>query len=299
MYFALDIGGTRIKSAVIEKTGAIVEKFKPVPTPANIKALHQQLGQLIIEALEKHDIKGIPLSCAGINNPETREMVHWGSKPFVDGHNLPLHIENRFAIPSSIINDGHAATLGEKWLGELKGVEQGALITLGTGVGCGLIINGEIYRGAHFFAGELSFIYTDDSLPSMGNQASSVNFIREAQAYVTPLQPDRPASGEEVCAAIKQGDNAQLNDLFQYYCEVVGRLIYNVQMVLDYEVVAIGGAISAEPLVIDGIRQQYERICDRYMSRLEAFKPVRITACKLQNDANLAGAVNYFLTKRY
>lgn len=295
MYYALDIGGTNIKSAYIDEEGRIVQKFSPVKTPQTMSDLYDKLAELIAKATETQAVKGIPISSAGIINEQTREIAYCGSMLFLNGHNLPQFVEDQFQLRSSIINDGHAATLGESWLGELQNIEQGALMTLGTAVGCGLIINGSLYLGANNMAGELSFIYPNADHSLVWDDCSSVYFFREAAKFSTLNRSAEEITGQDIFTELIAGHNDALTQLFITYCERVARLIYNVQMVLDYEVVAIGGGISAEPFFIAELQQQYQQICDRYMSQLAFFRPVRITACKLQNDANLIGALHHFL----
>lgn len=92
-----------------------------------------------------------------------------GALQFLDQVNLPAALQ--LAVPVSVENDGKAAALAELWLGNLKNVQNGAAVVLGTGVGGGLILNGQLYAGSHFQAGELSFMVLDTDLSNQANQA--------------------------------------------------------------------------------------------------------------------------------
>lgn len=92
-----------------------------------------------------------------------------GALQFLDQVNLPAALQ--LAVPISVENDGKAAALAELWLGNLKNVQNGAAVVLGTGVDGGLILNGQLYAGSHFQAGELSFMVLDTDLSNQANQA--------------------------------------------------------------------------------------------------------------------------------
>lgn len=92
-----------------------------------------------------------------------------GALQFLDQVNLPAALQ--LAVPVSVENDGKAAALAELWLGNLKNVQNGAAVVLGTGVGGGLILNSQLYAGSHFQAGELSFMVLDTDLSNQANQA--------------------------------------------------------------------------------------------------------------------------------
>lgn len=132
-----------------------------------------------------------------------------GALQFLDQVNLPAALQ--LAVPVSVENDGKAAALAELWLGNLKNVQNGAAVVLGTGVGGGLILNGQLYAGSHFQAGELSFMVLDTDLSNpehwLGSQGSAVRMI-ERIATVLGL-PDKH-DGKAVFEAINQGDRRAL-----------------------------------------------------------------------------------------
>ena len=153
-YLSIDIGGTKIKSAVIDRSGNILTRGR-MDTPKNLTEFLTGI-ETIVEDVHG-SIRGIAVSTPGKVNPETGTISFGGALPFLDGVSLKQLLA-KYQVPLAVTNDGKAAALAEWWLGNLKGIQNGAAITLGTGLGGGVIVEGKLIQGAHFQAGELSFL---------------------------------------------------------------------------------------------------------------------------------------------
>lgn len=199
-------------------------------------------------------------------------------------------------------NDGKAAALGELGYGNLQNTTNSAVITLGTGVGGGLIINGESYRGSHFLAGELSSIYgleSNDEIKVYGSLGSAVQMI---QLIGTSLNLKNPNDGQAVFHAITQ-KNPIATKIFKNYCRQITQLILSIQAVLDLTHYAIGGGISTQTILIEEINHQYDALLDKI--QYNGHKIVKdtlhrptILKAKLGNQANLYGAVYPFIKRK-
>ncbi|WP_413526721.1 ROK family protein [Marinilactibacillus psychrotolerans] len=292
-YLAIDIGGTYIKYGLIDHSGNIIN-FNRLPTPQNLDDFLITVFELIESV--KSEIKGIGISLPGKIDTENGIVYFGGALRFL--HELPLKskIEKKFGIRCELANDGKAAALAELWLGNLKDVTNGAAIILGTGVGGGLIINGELYQGSHFQAGELSFIISNRILNNhkdmTGFSHSAVQFIKSA-SHILSLEDE--TDGKKVFEAIYSGENFELMKLFEQYCERIANLIINLQAVLDISTVVIGGGISQQNILIENIKKQYQIL--RY--RLGIFETmlakIEILPCEFRSEANLLGALYQFL----
>lgn len=289
IYLSIDIGGSAIKYATIDRAGNIIHGDK-CPTPDNLEAMYGQLST-IIEAIPNH-LKGIGICSPGRVDVQTGTIYNGGALPFLHEVSFKQFIEEKYHVPCAVSNDGKAAALSEVWLGNLKDVDNGVAIVLGTGVGGGIIVNGELILGSHFQAGELSFLLRSPGKIELSNviafSASAVYFIKRA---ATLLELDDDNDGLAVFEAIKANDNEALQTLFADYCKEIAFIILNLQATLDISKAVIGGGVSAQPVLIEEIKRQYTTIREGSAAFCAAFEPVEIEACKFRNDANLLGAI--------
>lgn len=292
-YLAIDIGGSFVKFSQVDYSGNLYEN-KKVKTPTSLLAMMQFIEELI-ETL-KTEIKGVGISCPGRVDIQTGMVYNGGALPFLHEFSFKQFIEDKYGIPCAVCNDGKAAALSEMWLGHLKEIPNGAAIVLGTGVGGGLIANGEILQGSHFQAGELSFMprqaQSAKTTDLIGFSCSAVAFVQKsAQLLDLPDLDD----GQAVFAEILTGENAKLQALFSTYCREIGHIILNLQAILDIEKVVIGGGISAQPILIEEINRQYHLLRSQSELISSSFAPVVIEKCRFGNEANLLGAIYQLL----
>lgn len=215
-----------------------------------------------------------------------------GELTFLNNVNVKKNIQDKFKLPCTVINDGKAAALAEFWQGNLQGVKNGAAVVLGTGVGGGLVIDGQLVRGNNNLAGELSFLLRTPCSANLNNvigySGSAVRFIKVA---ATSLDLSDKTDGIRVFEEIEKGENEVINHLFQTYCREIAAVLFNLQVVLDCEKIVIGGGISVQSIVIKEIRRQYHRLREGDLCIASTFSPLMIEACYFGNNANLIGAV--------
>ncbi|PEG87955.1 transcriptional regulator, partial [Lactobacillus sp. UMNPBX13] len=194
--------------------------------------------------------------------------------------------------PVAVINDGKASVLAENWLGNLKDLQNCAAITLGSGVGGGIIVNGRLLNGAHFQAGELSFMVLkmakemgfDDIAGTMGSA------VRMVSQVIKAIGNEDETDGLAAFEAINSGNEQALKILRSYCWDVVG-IIVNIQSVVDLTTIAIGGGISAQPILVEEINRAYDQFLDQMpMYKMTLTRP-KIVEAKFKNDANLFGAL--------
>ncbi|KAF1305854.1 ROK family protein [Enterococcus saccharolyticus] len=287
-YISIDIGGTFIKSAVIDGKGKVGEVSK-VQTPHTLKELLASLQTIVA----KQTVQGIAISTPGKVDIEQGMIYHGGALPFLDKVPMKQIMEEQFNIPCALSNDGKAAALAELWLGNLQHVSNGAAIVLGTGVGGGVIINGALLHGSHFQAGELSFLLRSPENSTMQNvigySGSAVRLVKEAAKQFGLAKAD----GHQVFQAFEADENART--FLQAYCREIAFVILNLQAILDLEKVVIGGGISEQPLVLTEIRAQYEQLRTGNAMLSSNVIPVEIATCAFYNNANLLGALYQLL----
>ncbi|MEO1772283.1 ROK family protein [Candidatus Enterococcus ferrettii] len=288
-YLSIDVGGTYIKYSLVNRAGNLLT-VKKIETPATLEQFLADLFQLIGDVREQ--IKGIGISLPGKIDIKKGVIYHGGSLEYMHEVGLKALVEEEFGIPCALSNDGKAAALAELWLGNLNEIENGAAVVLGTGIGGGLILNGELFQGSHFQAGELSFLINYQQLEDpenlVGWHSSAVRFVIEACKL---LGLENLNDGQAVFEALEQGQNDELQKMFTDYCQIIARILLNLQATLDISRVVIGGGISAQNRLIKEINQQYQLARDNQPLLKSSFEPLEILPCHFRSEANLLGAI--------
>jgi predicted NBD/HSP70 family sugar kinase len=285
----IDIGGTKIKTGMVQQ--ALVIEKKDFPTPKSLAAFSDLLKDIITTYRKSQPFTHIAFSVPG-SVDEANTVFFGGAVPYLNEVNLGELISQQLEEPFvvTVENDAKAATLGELTLGNLQEVTNGAAIILGTGVGVGLCLNGQLYKGSHYQAGEVSFMIRDRAIAGadsfVGVGLSAVAFIEKLAAC---LQVEN--DGRVVFEALAEQENQEATALFLNYCKEVAVLCFNIQCLLDLDKLVIGGGISQQPRLIATIRQCYEGLFQAAPIIQQTLQPMTITAAKFQADANLIGAV--------
>lgn len=305
MFVGIDIGGTSIKYGLVTLEGQIVSKgimptrYEPDELLADLKS--------VIKAYQSdstQEILGVGISAPGTIKSNGYMVTAGAIKPMY-GVNLKERLEALVELPVNVINDGNAVAIAEHWLGNAIGIANYICVVLGTGMGGGIIINHQLYSGAHGMAGEFGYMVTQD-LPadsladiepkSLNFTASVINGI--CLAYNNALQRMEDSSREatmdarEVISRAEQGDEIALSVMSAFY-EKISVGLLNLVGVFDPEIVIIGGGISANEEFIKTLRESFKAIQRRHAS-IEFLMDktiAEIKPAKLTNDAGLLGAV--------
>ena len=315
-YLVIDNGGTFVKPSLMDENGEILEMLPKVPTGAiNMGSIDDEdafKGKL--DSVEKYlelvdgiyepvkgQVDGIAMSFPGVNNADEGYCYSGGAFFFADGQPMGKIMTEHFGIPVTLENDGKCAALAEYWKGALKGVVNGAVIVLGTGIGGGIIINGEILRGKRFSAGEMSYMLNDvgkhEELGGFFSSDAAMGLCM-ATAYMKGMKPEE-VDGFKVFELAKAGDPVALGLLDKMTTDIVGQA-YNMTTLMDLDLVAIGGGISREQMLIDMLVQKAEHLNEHNPNApYSAFYPkVHIVPCAFHNEANMIGALYHHLKLR-
>lgn len=289
-YLSIDAGGTFIKYAWIDESGDILNQGKK-PTPRTSKEDFLDIIKDIWNS--DHDDKGgICLSLPGTINTKTGFIHQGGSLTYHHQLNIKEFYEKEFNTRVEVENDARCAALAELTSGKMQGIENGIVLTFGTGVGGCFIINGDIYKGTHLLSGEVSMLICKDIKKYglggvLGNIAGIPGFVKR----VCDAKDVEVTSGQEVFKWIEQGDEIA-TEMFSEYCYDVIVQLFNLQLIIDPSRVCIGGGVSQNPIFIQGIQKALTAFYDSLpypIPRLD------IVTCKHFNDANLLGAFYHFL----
>ncbi len=292
MILAIDIGGTAAKMGLLTEDGRFVARretsvcFDGYRTPI-LDTVLDAADSFIKE--ENVRIRGIGVSATGQIDTALGIVAGTNGKiPHYEGAPIKAAMEERFRVPVWVLNDANAAALGECFLGAGKGCPDVLMVTLGTGVGGGLVLNGRVYGGSRGFAGELGhFTLYADGVPCACGKRGCFESYASAGALV---QRAGAENGRELFKRVKAGDEGMKRALEAWLGDVAAGLtglihIFNPRLVL------IGGGISAqEELLIAPLKEKVlSGVMPRFAEGLDLRRAV------LGNDAGMIGALRFWL----
>ncbi len=254
---AIDIGGTAIKSALVANDMQM-HLSEEIPTPQDnldhlvntICALHAAAGT----------VDGIAISLPGRINSQTGHVYAGGALHYNYGTDLGPLLQQKLKVPVILENAAKAATRAELWHGALRGVDTGAVLIFGTGLGGGIVTHGRLLSGPHGGAGELSMlVHNDNEFPQpwsvQANNCSTTGLlIRCCKALNLPYEISYgngpgtrsfPIDGRRVFELYHKG-NPRIAAALLDFALAAARLIYNLAGILDIEKAAFGGVISSQ-----------------------------------------------------
>ncbi len=300
--FGIDIGGTAIKLGLFQTDGTLLEKWQfPTRTEKNgAYVLSDTLGS-IQEVMARRsvvwdDVEGAGMGVPGPVNDEgtVSRCVNLGWGVF----NVPekmRELESRLG-QVKVSNDVNAAALGELWKGGARGYHSAFLVTLGTGIGGGLVLNNRIVNGAHGGAGEIGHFCVNPSeleQCSCGGHgcleqyASARGLLRCARKAIS--NTPKNMSAKTVCDMARSGDPVAL-DLLDQLGHMLGWTLTAVAGSVDPEVFVIGGGLShAGNILLDRIKAEYQKFA------FHAFRETPFVLAELGNDAGIYGCVRMLL----
>ena len=292
-YLVLDIGGSSIKYALMTECVEFLEKGKVATPQDSIESFVNVIGDLYDKYKDK--IEGIAISMPGLIDSKNGYARTGGWLRYNDDKYIVKILQERCPTKIKIQNDAKSAALAEVWKGSLKEYNDGIVVVLGTGVGGAVVKDRKILNGKHFFAGEFSYIWTDTtfaiySTDNMWGYVNGASALNGAVAMAKNLAKEE-VDGFKVFELVNSGDKEAIDVLDKFTYQLAAQL-YNLHCVLDTEVIAIGGGISEQDILIEYIQKNIEKIFDKVPFDIPRVKVVR---CKFRNDANLIGALYNFL----
>lgn len=287
-YLAIDVGGSAIKYALLDKNVNFIERGE---TPTPLESL-DKFTDTISSLYDKYNnVSGIAMSMPGIIDSQKGFAYTGGALPYIKNINIVELLQKHCKVPIVIGNDAKCAAYAEVGYGSLKDVNDAVVIILGTGIGGCLIKDKKVHNGKNFAAGEFSPIKTNCEKGYENYQHwCFVNGIQGLlQLVQRNLETDTKYNGKEIFEMANNG-NQKVIDAIDKFCESIAMQIYNLQTIYDPEKFAIGGGISAQPLLLELIQKNVNKVMQfsRNMN-FPTYEPV-VVPCKFRNDANLLGA---------
>lgn len=283
-----DIGGTQIKSMIKNENEEI--ELLNIKSRAKDGALlvKDDIFASIHQLKEKYEIHGIAISTAGMVDPKTQTIAYANDnfKGYI-GFDWKKLIEDEFKLNAVVENDVKSAALGEYYYGAGKGYDSMFALTVGTGIGGALIIDGQIYRGASGQAGEIGYLPMKDNI--FEKISSTTALINRAK----DLYPEKNYSnGIEIFESIDKNEPEAV-ELIDYMTENLARGIANIMLIVSPSIILIGGGISEQKdKFLDPIRQKVKNLLPE-----NVYNSTTITNTSLGNKSGLYGAYYLYLDK--
>lgn len=292
-YLVIDVGGSHIKYALMTAE-SILDKGEVVTPLEGLESFLDTLTQLYKSYESK--VKGIALSVPGRIDIHKGIMHTGGYLRYIEDFPLVEELGKRCPVKISIENDGKCAALAELWKGSLVGINDGLVIVLGTAIGGGVIIDGKLLRGHRFAAGELSslpvsLVDVGRTTPFSWAHLCGTMGLTEVYEDKNGL-PEHTINGKKFFELVHVGDPSALEILAQFSKSfAIG--LFGIQAVLDTQVVAIGGGISAQPILLESLQKALDDLFELYPG-MPIAKP-KLVRCAFANDSNLYGALYHHL----
>lgn len=306
--FGVDIGGTTVKLGLFTTDGEIVDKWEiktrtenqgEAVLPDIAEALRKKLEE---KKIDRDEVEGIgvgvpaPVNAEGV--VQNTANLGWGYKE------VKREMEELSGMRAEIGNDANVAALGEMWLGAGKGRKNIVMVTLGTGVGGGIIIDGKPLVGAHGAGGEIGHLcvnYEETDHCGCGNTgcleqyASATGItrlanIRLAKDDAKSVLREQEVSAKTVFDAVKAGD-AVAKEIAEEFGKYLGHAMANLAAVVDPSAIVIGGGVSkAGEVLIEYVEKNFKE------RAFFANKDTEFVLATLGNDAGICGAAKLILS---
>ena len=301
LVFAVDLGGTHLRIGLVDDTGKIHKQVKlQSPKDESPAALLDALAGVAAEwsGGDRCPIIAASVMVPGAVDSEQAVVLSAPNLPSIINLGLKAVLQERLGWPVVLENDANAAAMGEIWLGAARGCRDVVSVTLGTGVGGGVVLGGKLWRGAHGAAGEIGHTTVDPfsglkckcgntgCLELFASATAIVRMARESMAQFpqATLSAD-DLTAEKVYAAGRQGDELALS-VFRRAGKYLGIGLANLMSLIDPEIIVVsGGVVNGWDLLAEDMYQEVSERAFRATAQ-----QVKIAPAECGDNAGLLGA---------
>ena len=284
----VDIGGTKVAGGVVDDDGNVLAETRR-KTPGDADGAIDAIVEVVGELRESHDVSAVGVAAAGYVNADRTTMLFAPNLPWQD---VPVRdlVGNAVDLPVDVENDANCAAWAEHRYGAARGERHVVCLTVGTGIGAGIVVDGALYRGAFGIAGEPGHlgVVRDGIHCGCGNSGCLEQYASGTALVRYARERGLDADGPEITAAARSGDERAVES-FAEVGRWLGRALADLASVLDPAVFVIGGGVAdAGELLIGPARESF-----RASLSGAAHRPVAdVRAAVLGNAAGLVGAAD-------
>ncbi len=300
---AVDIGGTNLRLALADMTGVIAARWSSSTAGSRgadgiIELIRSGVEHLLQQASVPRDaLRAIAAGAPGVTDVDAGIVI--ATSYLLGWRDVPLRdlLEAAFGIPAAIDNDVNVAAIGESWAGAAKGISDFVFLAIGTGIGAGIVLHGQPFRGMGWSAGEIGYMLVpgvpdspaDRGKPGaleslIGGEGIKAEWQRRWSKENSSLRRDLTAT--EIFDGALQGDSLA-QSILEQSARILAYAIYNMSLVLNCPLFVLGGGVGMHPALGDATRRVLEQWSER--GQLE------LTPSLLGADAQLIGAVRLAL----
>ncbi len=306
-YLGIDIGGTSVKLGLVTDKGKILASdnyevaFDNYKTPI-FETVKKSIERFLKDnSINKNELMGIGVSATGQVNSNTGVIVGVGGniKNWCNTE-IKKELEEIYNLKTTVINDANSMVIGEQWIGKAKNYKNIIGITIGTGVGGGIIVNSNVLLGKIGIAGELGHfsINSNGKVCTCGNigcyeqyasMTALIKNVKEKYSDIGNLSISKDEiNGKYIFDELEKG-NKELESVVINWIEDIGKGLVSLTHIFNPEIIIIGGAVSKqEKLFIKPVRNY---VLSHVMQKFG--ENLKVEAAELENSAGLVGAVHY------
>jgi glucokinase len=304
----VDVGGTKVLGGVVDASGKVRATSRRDTPREGGSELTKTIAEVALELMQSHSVSAVGVSAAGFVSSDRKTMLATPNIADWNGVQLDLELEKLIGLPVVIENDANAAAWGEAKFGAGRNQAHMMMLTIGTGVGGGIVVNNELYRGAFGIAAEFGHlrVVPEGHLCGCGargcfEQYASGSALRRHAREAISASPDLARNllargdgtidgltGQAITDAAREGDAVALA-AFQTTAQYLGAGIASLAVLLDPSCVVIGGGvIDAGEILLAPTREAMKR----YMPFAGKHPYPEIVAAELGNEAGLVGVAD-------
>lgn len=307
MYLGIDIGGTAVKIGIVTEKGQVLLSssydvaFDKYETPI-FETIKKSIKIFLDDnKINSRELLGIGVSATGMVDSNVGSIVGVGGniKNWC-GTEIKKELESIYNIKTTVVNDANCMVIGEQWVGKARGFKNIIGVTIGTGVGGGIVVDSNILLGKIGIAGEIGHF----SINSQGKQCTCgnvgcyeqyasmtalINMVREKYETLEGIPFSKDKINGKLIFQELENKNESIQSIVNEWIENIGKGLVSLTHIFNPEIILIGGGVSKqEELLIDPIRKY---VLSHLMSKFAS--DLKIESAKLGNNAGLVGAVYY------
>jgi glucokinase len=300
---AVDIGGTNLRMALTDMSGNILTRWSSSTVGLRepeivIHRIYEGAREMLLQIAAPSDaLKSIAIGVPGVTDIDNGIVI--ATSYLMGWQNVPLRafVEKELKIPAAVDNDVNLAAIGESWLGAANGVQDFVFLAIGTGIGAGIVLNGQPYHGKRWSAGEIGYMLVPGTTggPEKNGEPGALESIIGGEGikmqWQELLSKEKTAmpknlNATEIFDRALDG-NAQAQTILQRSATMLAQAIYNISLVLNCPLFVLGGSVGMHPALCEATQNVLDRLnlCERF----------RLVRSALGADAQLIGAIRVAL----
>ncbi|MEY8193012.1 ROK family protein [Peribacillus simplex] len=292
-YICFDVGGTKVKHGLLLENGTILSQGSYSTPCTNLDKFIIKMVETINMYLRNNHVLGVAISLPGFINPNTGYSEQGGAVTALINQNLKNLLEAKVPLRVEIENDGNCAAIAEKTSGNAQNCTDFICVTIGTGIGGGIFVDGKLLHGHRFRGGEFGFMITQANGKNFGDiwhSTGSTSALIRSYKKLKGISEYENVKGETVFSEATKSKSVK--KLIDGWARNISYGIFNLAATLNPQKILISGGVSSQQDLLSTIKKQ--------LDDLPWWNDIKIPVelCKYRNDAGMIGAMYHFIQKQ-